>query len=264
MLNENEWAKSAIESKSLGKKPFETLTRVARYYIDSGMTQKEVRSAVEEFILACDKTASIPKWSHTIDTALSKASKREAINIEYVPISKWELQIIDDLDGIQIKRLAFTLLCLAKYWHEVNESCDYWVNNKDSEIMRMANVNTSIKKQSLMYHSLNELGLVQFSKKVDNTNVRVCFANNGEVAMKVTDFRNLGYQYMMFSGDDGFIKCASCGIIVKKNNKPKYPGGPMPPGRPQMYCRECTVSINTQRNVNATMSRSRNFQKRKK
>ena len=32
VLKENDWAEKMIQSKSLGKKPSETLRRVARYY----------------------------------------------------------------------------------------------------------------------------------------------------------------------------------------------------------------------------------------
>ena len=35
ILNENEWAENMIKTKSLGKDPFETICRVARYYIDN-------------------------------------------------------------------------------------------------------------------------------------------------------------------------------------------------------------------------------------
>ena len=73
--------------------------------------------------------------------------------------------------------------------------------------MRMANINTSIKRQSLMYYNLNAAGLIQFSKKVDNTNVKVCFMAPGDVVMSITDFRNLGYQYLKYH-------CPACAIEV--------------------------------------------------
>ena len=41
VLKENDWAEKMIQSKSLGKKPSETLRRVARYYIDSGMRKRK-------------------------------------------------------------------------------------------------------------------------------------------------------------------------------------------------------------------------------
>lgn len=243
VLNEHEWARDMIESRSLGAKPFETLSRVAKYYIDKDYSKKEVRGMLDTFLLQCEPTASLPKWSETLDYAVARALKYDAIKIDGIEITKPEMERIDALEGKQIRRLAFTLLCLAKYWDVVNPQGDHWVNSKDSEIMRMANINTSIKRQSLMYFNLNEAGMVQFSKKVDNTNVRVCFITPGETAMVVTDFRNLGYQYLKYHGEP-YFECQNCGITVKSESAT---------GRKQKYCKECAVEIHMKQTVNSVM-----------
>lgn len=244
VLNEHEWARDMIESRSLGAKPFETLSRVAKYYIDKDYSKKEVRGMLDTFLLQCEPTASLPKWSETLDYAVARALKYDAIKIDGIEITKPEMERIDALEGKQIRRLAFTLLCLAKYWDIVNPQGDHWVNSKDSEIMRMANINTSIKRQSLMYFNLNEVGMVQFSKKVDNTNVRVCFITPGETAMIITDFRNLGYQYLKYHGEP-YFECQNCGITTKLNDPVK--------GCKQKYCKECAVEVAMKQRVNSVM-----------
>ena len=150
----------------------------------------------------------------------------------------------DALNGKQTRRLAFTLLCLAKYWNAVSKKPDGWVNSSDSDVMRMANINTSIKRQSLMFHNLNESGMIQFSRKVDNTNVRVCFMEDGETALHITDFRNLGYQYLKYHGANYFV-CENCGITTKEVNHTT--------GRKQKYCSECAVQVAVQQRVNSVM-----------
>lgn len=245
VLNEHEWAEEMILARSLGKKPYETLSRVAKYYIDKNYSKRDVRTMLDSFLLQCDPTASLPKWSDTLDHALTKALKYDAIKINSIDITVPEMNRIKSLKGRQLQRVAFALLCLAKYWNAINPNGDSWVNNKDSEIMRMANVNTSIKRQSLMYHTLREEGLVQFSKKIDNTNVRVCFIEDGDVCLSITDFRNLGYQYLKYNGDPNFFECESCGVIEKLRN-PKS-------GRRQKYCGECAVEIATKQRVNSVM-----------
>lgn len=248
VLNEHEWAKEKIDSRSLGSKPFETLSRVARYYIDKDYSKKEVRSMLDTFLLQCDPATSLPKWSETLDYALARALKYNAIKIDCIEISKPEMDKINSLDGKQVRRLAFTLLCLAKYWDIVNPHGDHWVNTKDSEIMRMANINTSIKRQSLMYHQLNMAGLIQFSKKVDNTNVRVCFITPGITELRVSDFRNLGYQYLKFHGEP-YFECHNCGVVAKIHDPVR--------GAKQKYCKDCAVEVAMQQRVNSVM-RQRN------
>ena len=59
VLNETQWAKYAIEDKDLGRNPYETLRRVARYYIDTGVSRGKVRENIESFLKSCDKTLSV-------------------------------------------------------------------------------------------------------------------------------------------------------------------------------------------------------------
>lgn len=244
VLNEHEWANEMIKSHSLGDKPYETFCRVAKYYLDKDYSKKEVRRLLDTFLIQCEPTASLPKWSDVLDYAVARASKYEAVMIDSIEITKPEMELIDRLESTQIRRLAFTLLCLSKYWNVVNPNGDNWVNSKDCEIMRMANINTSIKRQSLMYHQLKELGMIQFSKKVDNTNVKVTFAKPGETILKITDFRNLGYQYLKLHGEP-YFECQNCGLTVKKKNKGA--------GRPQKYCDSCAVEIHMQQSINSVM-----------
>ena len=67
VLNEYDWAERALKDKALGKKPYETLSRVAKYYTYKNYTRKEVRRLLDEFLLQCEPTASLVTWSDTLD-----------------------------------------------------------------------------------------------------------------------------------------------------------------------------------------------------
>lgn len=244
ILKENEYAEQLLTFHEISGKPFETFRLVSRYYFDKGFTTKEVRKRLEEFILQCDPKYNLVKKSGYLDNVISSASKRNAVNIDCINITDAEMSKIGSLETSQIKRLAFTLLCLSKYWYEIKPDGDYWVNNKDTEIMAMANINTSIKRQSLMYWTLREAGMVQFSKKVDNTNVKVRFVEDGKIILHITDFRNLGYQYLMYHGEP-YFECTNCGITTKISN-PKN-------NRKPKYCAECATKIYMQQTINSVM-----------
>lgn len=249
VLNEHHSAEESIRSNSLGRKPSETLYRVARYYIDNAgcpYTKKDIRNKLDLFVLQCDPSISIPKWEGLLDFITDKAFKREAILIDSIAITEPEMRKINNLEGKQLKRLAFTLLCLAKYWNIVNKKNDCWVNNKDNEIMAFANINTSVRRQCGMYAALREAGLVQFSKKIDNTNVKVCFMEDGDIVLKITDLRNLGYQFLKYCGEP-YFECLNCGITVKETEPHK--------GRKQKYCKECAIEVSTKQRVNSIMRR---------
>lgn len=252
ILRENEWAKKMVQSNNLGSKPSETIRLISRYYFDEGYSRKDVRRKLTGFIVRCDSGKSGNRWLNNLDKYMDIASGRKAIDIDVINITKAEMERIDALKGTQTQRLAFTLLCLAKYRNAVNPSNGYWVNDRDSEIMAMANINTGLRRQACLYRTLGDEGLIQFSKKVDGTGAKVCFADegsDGKVVCRVRDFRNLGYQYLKYHGGP-YIECRNCGMTIKVDNPSR--------GRRQKYCKECAVSIAIQQRVNSVM-RSRYF-----
>lgn len=244
ILNEYEWAENMIHERDLGNKPVETLSRVAKYYYSNHYNKGEIRNLLDKFLLKCDPAASLPKWSDTLDKIVKSCNKYPLIVLDGVDVCESELTNIELLNGKQLKRLAFTLLCVAKYWDAVSEANNHWVNSSDKEVMQMANINTSIKRQSLMFSELRSQGFIKFSKKIDNLNVQVEFIDKGDSVLHIADFRNLGYQYEKYYGGPFFV-CENCGQTVKMNSPSK--------GRRQKYCPSCAVQVRAQQNINATM-----------
>lgn len=244
ILNENEWAEDMIANHTLGDKPTQTLRRVASYYSDNKYGKRDVRKMLEHFLISCDPTASLVKWSDTLDRIVKTCDKRKPISISSIDITEPEMEIINGLKGTQLRRLAFTVLCVSKYWDAVSKDNNHWVNTPDNEIVSMANIHTSIKRQSLLFGQLIELGMLKQSKRVDNLNVQVLFGKPGKVVMQITDFRNLGFQYLKYNGGP-YIECQNCGLVVKA----KADGV----GPKQKYCPDCAVKVKTVQSVNSVM-----------
>lgn len=241
ILNEREWAQAAIAARSLGAKPADTLCRIARYYYQcEGFKRKETRNKLEDFVLQCDPDAVLVKWIDIIDRAVKQAGKYPIINIDGIDITDGELDVISKIDGKQTKRLAFTLLCVAKYWNAVRETNNSWVNTPDKDIMGMANIKTSIRRQGQMFHEMKDAGYIKFSNRVDSLNIQVLFIDNeSPVALRITDFRNLGNQYLLHCGEP-YFQCTECGLTIKRNrNVHKY----CPDCAAEMYIKKTVASV---------------------
>lgn len=249
ILKENEWAEEVIRNKTIDKCHKNTLRIVARYYMDQGYDKKNIDKKLDLFIIQCNLGLNAYNRSLKIDEAIKAASKRKATDIDYIAISKNEMARIDSLKSAPAKRLAFTLLCLAKYWDIVNSKYTHWVHNSDCEIMKMANIHTSLKRQALLYRGLEEAGYVSFPLRVDSTKMMVRYADDepipvDHIVCKISDFRNLGYQYLKYHGEP-YIECQNCGLTVKEDNPKK--------GRKQKYCKTCAADIVLQQNINSVM-----------
>ena len=258
VLNESEYVEGILRDHQLGPKPTETLVRVARYYSTVDMMKKsDVRAELEKFMLRCDPSINLVKWQDTLDRIIKAAGKYPMVDIESVPITEKEIALCDGLSkdtkrrdlsmyksfsDKPMRRLLFTLICLAKYSDLVNSKNGGWVNRTDKEIFKLANVVTPVKRQSLMLNDLREMGHIKFSRKVDNVNINVqCLNPGGAVALEIRDFRNLGYQYMRHCGE-AYIECEQCGLVIKQRNNS------------QKYCPDCAIDVNRQRSIDRRKS----------
>ena len=244
VLNERAYAEHAIANMTLGKKPSETLGRVARYYYSEGVPKRQIGEKLTEFLLSCEPDVNAARWQDTIDRIAGTADKFALLEIPGIPVTKGELQRIRELEGRQAQRLLFTMLCLAKYGDAVNETNNGWVNRKDREIFSLANITTTARRQSLMLNGLWTAGCIGFSRAVDNVNMRVeIIDRESPEDLFITDFRNLGNQYMRYCGEK-YIRCASCGAVVKRAS-----------GR-QKYCAACAEDVNRRRAAEAYRAKS--------
>lgn len=260
VLNEYEWAERMVADRKLGSSPYETLSRVAKYYFEKKHSKREVRKLLDEFLMQCDPDASLVSWSSALDKITRNASKYPPIQIDHINISPGELEWIEKLEGKQFRRLVFTLLCVSKYWNIVSDTNNNWVNTDDKEIFQMANVSATAAKQDLMYGNLIKLGYIRQSKRIDSLNIQMltpCVQN--EEGLCVKDFRNLGYQYMKYCGEP-FFECERCGITVKEKaysaTRSLCDGKRrVDPGRKHKYCQSCAMEIRLKQNVDSVMRR---------
>ena len=253
VLDEYVWAEQAIRDRDLGKNPSETLSRISRYYAAQNYSKRDVRHMLDIFLVQCDPRVSLPSWADKLDKIANNCKKNPPVKIDKIPITVSEMSKIQALGKKQLRRLAFVLLCVAKYWDCVSENNNHWVNTADKEILKMANINTSIERQSALFSELRQAGMIKFSKKIDNLNVQVLFVDEckDHPVMEINDFRNLGYQFMKYCGEPYFA-CANCGIVTKKKDPTR--------GRSQKYCPDCAAEIRTQQSIDAVMRRRKIFQ----
>lgn len=252
ILNEKEWAKEAIDSLSLGRKPFDTIVLVAKYFKAEGYKKHEVRRKVEDFMIRCNPRLSLVLWEDSITAAVNIAERSPLICLNGVSVTEPEMKKIEALDSKLQERVMFTLVCLAKYGNAINAKNGNWVNTGQKTIFQLANVTLSSKRQSLMINDLWCAEYIGYNRKVDNTSLNVKILEEGETAIFVDDFRNLGNQYMRYHGGS-YFECEGCGLVLKETN----------PSAHQKYCNECADAIKAARDAdrNYVMRINRRFLK---
>ena len=160
-------------------------------------------------------------WEDIIEDISRKGKKYLLQEIESINITKAELDKISSVGNIKYEKLLFTMLCYAKLYNTLSDTNNGWVNTEIKEIYKVARVTVKYRNDKFLYlNDLENTGLISFSNKNDNLNMKVNFINNdSDIVLKIKDFRELGYEYQNYIGDGNFIRCSECGRLVKKSGK---------------------------------------------
>lgn len=251
ILNEAKWVEERLQKQDVVGGLTNTLSRIARYYYSKGEKKQVIKKKLGEYLVASTPNVVLVKWGDYIDRIVRNCDRYPIIEVDGIRITKKEMAVVEGINDIQPRRLAVTLLSIAKFYNSVNKDNNGWVKTKDKEIMRMANINTSVVRQSLMFQSMRDNGLIRYSKPVDSLSVQVLFIDDEtdvsapeNVAMTIQSFGNVGNQYMMYLGHSYFV-CQECGLVVKRKSNN------------QKYCKECAQAVHLRKSMES-MSKIRN------
>lgn len=238
ILNEKQYVENMLElgncnSKDLGA----SIALLTRYMYQEEYTQKEIYSGIEEFATKVDSEFDINTWYSFIDRCISKAKKRDLLKIDYIPITQKELDTIKELKNPARERLAFTLLVIAKFNNLKSETNNNWINYSMDVFFKLARVTCKVDERPNMLYDLKEAGLLEVSKKITHFNIRVTFVDNeSDPVLKITDMRELGYQYQELGAKSKIKRCKRCGKPYKvKSSKARSP-----------FCSDCQNQIGSE------------------
>lgn len=220
ILNEKKEAERIIKDGNFDMPAIAAINLIARYWHQvEGVRDQELHDRINEFMRQHMPNYNQISWHNAVAKQVARADQYKLCEIDCVSITEKELEVIGTLGGQRLERVAFTLLCLAKYYNARNPNNNNWCNQDAKVIFSLSCTNVTISVQDQILHELMKRGLIEFSNKVSNTNIRVLFIDDqSEQAMTVDDFRKLGYEYEYWR-TGGFYRCASCGILTKKPKK---------------------------------------------
>lgn len=227
ILDEKQWCEDMIGKCELGRNPPGTLSRLAKYYYSQGLRRREIVRALEEFLLRCSAEINVVRWQDIIDSCVKQADRRPLIHIDHISITAGELARIDSLKSSISKRVLFTMLCLAKYRIKIKQKNDGWISYEISDIFSLANVKMRSSRQYAVLNELLAEDLIRMNKVVDNISMRVQIVDEDKEVLRITDFRNLGNQFMKRTDAGRYIECVNCGLVVRKGSNS------------QRYCKAC-------------------------
>lgn len=201
---------------------------LARYYYhELGYKKTGIINALQEFMENNYPRYHREDWADSLQKYANRAPKYPLCKCSGIWITKQELHIIEEIQNKVLERLAFTLLCLAKFHNFRNGENHNWVTNPDSEIYKLACITTTALDKDIRFNQLRERGLIDFAKKINNLNVQVLYIKeDSEQTLFISDFRKLGYEWRLYKGEN-YVRCTKCGVLVRKTSLNRK------------YCKDC-------------------------
>lgn len=212
------------------KRPLNTVNILAKYYFSIGISKTQVLKNIFDFF---EKNyIGHHGYYSTIEKMIDKIHRNKIYtltNIEFIGITKNELQTIRYLRHEKFEKLAFVFLVYAKIYNEISVIGNDWVNEEHKYIFKDAKLHASIIQQGKMIFKLAEMGYFYTTKIVDKVNIKVNFLdhdNNNNYIIKITDFRNYVFEYLKWRGTK-INSCKICDILYHPSN------------HSQIYCKAC-------------------------
>ena len=241
VMNERKYAENILNSNGYGeeKSGLNTTAILAKYYVYLGCSNKEIKTILSALI-----KERVPKGSEStvwywINKGMRYCREKPLYEIDEISVSKAEMDRIRQIHSTRFKderiqKLAFTLLCLAKFAKERGIK-DYWVNSSYKEIFSIANIRgQTVEKQCLFLNELYCSEYIQISPKIKSQSIRVLGVIDGETEISVPDINEAGLIYEQYFGKK-FVRCNNCGKMIAITN-----------GR-NTYCLECAEERNREK-----------------
>ena len=256
ILDEEKIVKDIIEHNTYDKENIETyhaLSIIVKYYYLQGMRKEsEIRYKVLDLFESMDEYFIITKWNKTVEKITKSLLKRmkffnnelELIKVEQVKIYSKELEYLNNIKSIQIRKILFICLIYAKIFKEMKRSDKGWFNLKSfSKILKLAKCKVGNEDYRLdLLGELKQKKYIMVRKKNGNYIIKIDFINDIEtednkLVMVIEDFENAIYQYLNYLGGNWKqCECEGCNKYFKQKSK-----------KPQKYCVSCAKKIDREK-----------------
>ena len=259
ILNEREYIEQIMKQQGAIENVVHVAHKLAKYYWQDEDSATVVYNKVIDFLKSRNPYFNEVKYSKLIKAAVKKQKGKMIIEIPFIPITQHELDMINSIccENVKItkgaQRVAFTLLCLAKYNNMIYPTNSNWVSNSHTEIFSLANLRCNTTEKYTMINLILKLGLIDMPRKLTNNSFNVKFVDNvGEPVLEIDDFRSLGNQYLAYLGFN-YGACIYCGEYIMAHKGKQLICTACKKDPPYMYkfitCKECGCEVKVKRIV---------------
>lgn len=238
--NQTKYAESVIKNGFSSKYMRMELNLIALYYRELGKTPKERKELIYDVCEKHIEEFNRVKYFKAINSAInfSTNKKNKLIDIDYIQITRSELNYIDNLDiDYLYKKILFTFIVLDKLKQNKGEivtenkpNGEHYFRNSEAnirELIKSSGITKPMLKKigheniNMAIYHLRKLGLVEDTIN----NLKLLFLYNihedNNVVMEIRDYGNIGMYYDLHIGKKNIKACENCDKPFRFKSKNK-------------------------------------------
>lgn len=249
VINEVKEAEMIIETNKFDKIS-SAASLLARYYAQiKKISKEELVKKIESFFILNHE--NVIGWNSFISKIIKNANKIPLCQIDSIPITQKEIDIIKSLNSDKKEKILFTFLVFGKL--KYMRTGKAWVNDTSKSMFERANTSPRADERDYIIRDFKEAEFISYAKSPMNLSIHIDFIDNdGESVFNVSDLRNLGFKWMKYKGGN-YVECNGCGILFKptqmNNCYCKDCRGYIPLVTKVVECIDCGISFETSSNT---------------
>lgn len=230
--------------KSIKKDTKRKLILYVKYLKELKKTKSQVRDELDDFMYKNYEGFVMADWDDILQKIVNKYTKpqyREFSTGKDINITYDELNFIKEKQDIEVEKLLFIMLVLAKASLNVN-SKSLWLDCDSAYIFKLSKFKYSKHKsrfdqRELKINDLATKGLLSPKAVCNSNEIKLLY---GEVSKgEGLNFRlddesceDIVYEYLNWIGDKSIKRCEVCSKYIKQESK-----------KPKLYCGKCAKDV---------------------
>lgn len=161
-------------------------------------------------------------YVNIINRYINKAYKYRIKDVDYIQITRKEMDKILSLNDIKKEKIAFVILALAKYQNAESQRDNDTFYAKTSEIFKFARVTIPAKDRDVYFGFAYKEGLLKENFSIGYNALTADFVDHDSddvvLVLDEYDYLELAYAFLNYK-NGGYKRCAACGRWFKPKNK---------------------------------------------
>lgn len=216
---EKERAEWLLENGFSSFMSYSDLLILAKYFKHMGKNRTQIRKSLLAFCVKYNPDFNDVLSRKKIDSVINKAQKY-GLRLKFdVPITKKEMASIKAIGDYKKEKILFVMLVISKYFRlnptNLKEKLpskydeNFYVNEKLTDIVKMAGINITKAERQRIIHELKMTGLIDATLK---GSYKIEFVDStSKPSFFVTDMNNIVSFYPFL--------CQKCGKIIEKKKR---------------------------------------------